>query len=456
MKSLLIITLFFFFTLVSHAQDIELNLVASGFNSPVNIQNAGDDRLFIVGQGGLIKILNVDGTVNQTPFLDLSSEVSSGNERGLLGLAFGADYNTEGYFYVNYTDLDGNTVISRFQANGFNPDLAIPDSETIILTIDQPASNHNGGCIAFGPDGKLYIAVGDGGGAGDPNDNAQNLNSLLGKILRLDVTLPSPYVPSDNPFVGMENIKSEIWDYGVRNPWKFSFDSETGNLWIADVGQNEFEEINRLDNSGGQNLGWRCFEGNEVYDQSGNCPDDSEVTFPLAQYSHNNSGQFKCSVTGGYVYRGAEYTNFQGLYFFADYCSDEIGTVDANGNIIYYGPFPGNNFTTFGVDNNNNLYVAGIQSGKIYKIEDASLSVEAKNSVSVSLYPNPTKDVLNFESKTTLTKAVLYSVEGKKLQEFTLTIKKGKISLEKFPSGIYFLKVFDKASQNAVKSILKN
>ena len=220
---------------VCNAQDLELQLFASGLDRPVNLKHAGDDRLFAAEQDGIIKIINANGTVNSTPFLDIELRVgSSGTEQGLLGLAFHPDYDINGYFFVNYTDTSGDTVISRFSRDGSNPDLADPNSELIVLTYSQPFSNHNGGELQFGPDGYLYISSGDGGSGGDPQDNGQDLGTLLGKILRIDVnnsTMANPYViPADNPFVGTAGARGEIWAYGLRNPWKFSFDSLNNDL----------------------------------------------------------------------------------------------------------------------------------------------------------------------------------------------------------------------------------
>lgn len=253
--------------ILSFAQDLELDLFASGFNRPVNIKHAGDDRLFVVEQDGFIKIVNSDGSVEPTNFLDIDDRVRSiGNEQGLLGLAFHPDFASNGYFFVNYTDNSGDTVISRFSRIGVNPTIADPNSELIILTYTQPYSNHNGGELQFGPDGYLYISSGDGGSGGDPQNNAQNLNSLLGKLLRIDVnnsTASNPYeIPADNPFIGDAAARDEIWAYGLRNPWKFSFDALTDDLWIADVGQNAREEINLVPSTdAGLNYGWRCYEG---------------------------------------------------------------------------------------------------------------------------------------------------------------------------------------------------
>ena len=250
---------------ISFSQSVILESFGPTFNSPVEIKNAGDERLFIVEKSGKIKILNSDGSVNSTPFLDIEDRVSiSGNERGLLGLAFHPNYPENPYFFVNYTNNSGNTTISKFSVSS-NENIA-NTNETILLTINQPYANHNGGCINFGPDGNLYIGMGDGGSGGDPQNYSQNTNSLLGKMLRINVNSGVYSIPDDNPF------GSEIWSTGLRNPWKFSFDSENGNLWIADVGQNEFEEINLvIDNPSNINYGWRCYEGNEPYNTSG-CP----------------------------------------------------------------------------------------------------------------------------------------------------------------------------------------
>ncbi|NNK74167.1 MAG: hypothetical protein HKO94_13340, partial [Flavobacteriaceae bacterium] len=252
--------------------NIELELIASGFNAPLSIQNAGDSRLFIVERAGLIKIINPDGSINPVPFLDIDDKVVTpggvGDEGGLLGLAFHPDYSSNGYFYVHYINNDIDSVISRFSVNTSNPDLADAESESVILNIFQPQPNHNGGDLAFGPEGFLYIAMGDGGSPADSDNNGQRLDTLLGKILRIDVNSDSPYaIPPTNPFVndGDLNTLGEIWAYGLRNPWRISFDAFNGDLWIADVGQGVSEEINLASAGiGGQNYGWRCYEGSSV------------------------------------------------------------------------------------------------------------------------------------------------------------------------------------------------
>src|SRR5690554_2313016 len=264
-----ILSLFMALGLTSMAQTIILTPFATGFSDPVEIAHCGDDRLFIVQQGGAIKVVNSDGSVNAENFLNLSSLISTGSERGLLGLAFHPNYESNGYFFVNYTNTSGNTVIARYSVSNSNPNVADPSSGVILLTINQPFSNHNGGCIKFGPDGYLWISMGDGGSGGDPNNNGQNKSSLLGKMLRIDVDGETYTSPSDNPFVGTDGA-DEIWAYGLRNAWKFSFDRETGDVWIADVGQNAIEEINHESSTEpGLNYGWRCYEGNNTYNTSG-------------------------------------------------------------------------------------------------------------------------------------------------------------------------------------------
>ena len=441
MKYLFSLSLLLCFT-SAFAQEINIELVANGFSSPLEIKHAGDDRLFVVEQPGRIKILYPDtGDVLATPFLNITSKVTSGGERGLLGLAFHPDYDNNGYFYVYYTNTSGNTQISRFSVDDSDPDIADPNSELQMLSFNQPFGNHNGGHIAFGPDGMLYIASGDGGSGGDPQDNGQSLSTLLGKLLRLDVDAPAPYTPTDNPFVDDGNAMDEIWAYGLRNSWKFSFDSETDDLWIADVGQNSMEEINREPSTAaGLNYGWRCYEGTEPYNTAG-CPDDSELTFPLAVYSHSNG----CSITGGYVYRGSEFPNLQGLYFFSDACSAIIGTVNATGDLTIHGDFSTSSVVSFGVDNNDNLYLAAFGSGgAIYKIvDDAPASVSEANRLSPAVFPNPATDHLTIQvQETALQQIALYNSIGQ--QVFTTATNGAQsytVNVSELPQGIYFVEM---------------
>ena len=260
MKTKLLLPAVMLCTGLACAQTIDLEVVSDDFDLPIEITHAGDDRLFVVEQGGLIRILNADGEVNETPFLNVSNLVSNGFERGLLGLAFHPDYAENGYFFINYTNAAGNTVVARYSVQDGDPDQADANSALPIITINQPQPNHNGGTVRFGPDGYLYIGMGDGGGQNDPNGNGQNINILLAKMLRIDVDTDGeePYeIPAGNPFLGVDGA-DEIWAYGLRNPWKFSFDSATNDLWIADVGQDQFEEINMAaSTAAGLNYGWR-------------------------------------------------------------------------------------------------------------------------------------------------------------------------------------------------------
>lgn len=366
---------------------IELELFTSGISSPVVITHAGDSRLFIVSKHGKIHISDSVGTLSPTPFLDIDPQVNSvASERGLLGLTFHPDYTTNGFFYVNYTNSSGNTVISRFSVST-DPDLADPTSESVLLTISQPFSNHNAGDLAFGPDGYLYIPTGDGGSGGDPNNYAQRSVNLLGKILRIDVNSGSPYgIPTTNPFVNDPNIDDEIWALGLRNPWRISFDRETGDLWIADVGQGDFEEISRqpANSPGGENYGWRCYEGFASYNLNG-CPGTSTFTAPV--HAYDNTFSVGESVTGGYVYRGAQYPLLQGHYLFGDYVSSRFWTLspDTNGQYteLFQGKLLGSTqVSTFGEDLNGELYVAALGEGKIYRIKETCSAFQPTVSLS--------------------------------------------------------------------------
>jgi glucose/arabinose dehydrogenase len=303
---------------------LELIPVASGLTKPLYLTHAGDDsgRLFVVEQAGRVMILQA-GAINPAPFLDIISLVgSTGNEQGLLSLAFHPDFVNNGFFFVNYTDKQGDTVIARYQVSD-NPDLADPASAKVLLTIDQPYANHNGGQLAFGPDGYLYIGMGDGGAANDPQNRAQNLAELLGKLLRIDVDAGDPYaIPETNPFAGNDQARPEIWSYGWRNPWRFSFDSATNDLYIADVGQNQYEEIHveLAGSPGGQNYGWRLMEGSSCFNPPECDPEALGLVLPVAEYDHS----LGCSVTGGYVYRGRQFPELTGVYFYGDYCSGII------------------------------------------------------------------------------------------------------------------------------------
>lgn len=431
-------------SIIGYSQTISLQSFGTGFVSPVEITNAGDTRLFVVQKGGLIRILNADGTVNATPFLNLSSLVTTNSERGLLGLAFHPNYATNGYFFVNYTNLAGNTVIARYTVSATNPNIA-NTSETVLMTITQPFSNHNGGTLKFGSDGYLYIGMGDGGSGGDPGNRAQNINENLGKMLRIDVnvsTAPFYASPSSNPYVGVAG-NDEIWAVGLRNPWKFSFNRLNGDLWIADVGQDAIEEINKvvspLPNSG-INFGWRCYEGNSTYNASG-CAPSSTMRFPFVQYARFGGA---CSVTGGYYYSGTAYPNFQNKYFFTDYCDNKIRMVDNAGVITTTASFSGNNFVTFGEDVNGELYIAGITSGTVYKIIDSSLSESNFKNNGFSIYPNPVKGYFVVKSAETnlATKIALFDTTGKLLfSKKLMPNTENVIDTNLLAKGTYFVSV---------------
>jgi glucose/arabinose dehydrogenase len=350
---------------------LSLELFADGFTHPVAIRASGDGsgRLFVVEQAG--RIVVIDGeTVLVDPFLDISAAVeSSGNEQGLLGLVFHPDYGSNGFFFVDYTYDAGaggvRTRIARFSVSDDDPNLADSSSGATILDFAQPASNHNGGELEFGPDGYLYIATGDGGGARDPDDRAQNLGSLLGKILRINVDGASPYeIPSDNPFATTVGARTEIWAYGLRNPWRFSFDRRTGDVFIGDVGQGDREEIDLQPRSspGGENYGWSCMEGNLVQDF--NPCDGGPLTLPILVYDHG----LGCAVTGGYRYRG-RITGLYGSYLFGDFCSGRIWIASQSGGAWESVEWAdtSHRISSFGEDEDGELYVLDHGAGEIYR-----------------------------------------------------------------------------------------
>lgn len=436
------------------AQTIALEPFANGFINLTEITHAGDSRFFVTEQEGSIKILNADGTVNTTPFLNISPLLSTGGERGLLGLAFHPDYATNGYFYIDYTNTLGNTVIARYTRSTTDAATANPNSGVVLLTIAQPFENHNGGCLRFGPDGYLYIAMGDGGSSGDPNGNGQNTNVLLGKLLRIDVNSGSPYgIPAGNPFAGTDGA-DEIWAYGLRNPWKYSFNRLNGDLWIADVGQDNIEEINKVAaTDAGLNYGWRCFEGSAVYNSDG-CSVAGMYTVPFAEYTH--SATQGCSITGGYVYTGSTYPNLAGKYIFADYCNNKIGWADANGTLTYTGPFDGNNFTAFGEDMDGELYVGGKTTGTIYRITDTQLSVANINSKIFSMAPNPARNevFLTLNNTAGNTAVSIYDLGGKLLLQQVLTNATNRIDTSPLQAGMYLLEVNSNQGRNVQKLVI--
>lgn len=385
------------FSIELNAQyNFEVSFPNLSFSSALDLQNAGDgsNRIFVVERGGSIKVFpNQQNVSAAKTFLNISDRITSGGETGLLGLAFHPDYKNNGYFYVNYTASNPlRTVISRFKVSTSNPDSADKNSELILLTYDQPFSNHNGGCLAFGPDGYLYISSGDGGSGGDPLNNAQKVTTLLGKILRIDVNNPQPPlnygIPSDNPFVDSTNVnvRKEIYAWGLRNPWRMSFDPVTGWLWAADVGQGEWEEIDIIKN--GKNYGWRCYEGTHPYNTSG-CNGTYEL--PVWEYPHS----LGLSVTGGYVYRGNNVPALKGKYIYGDYVSARVWALEYDGinptvnTLITTAP---GSITSFGVDEQSELYLVSF-NGKIYRFTPTATSVDEdiylNDFVLNQNYPNP-------------------------------------------------------------------
>ncbi len=351
--------------------------VVTGLSNPVDMRAANGDssRLYVVEKRGMIQLL-VNGKVQAQPFLDILSKVNSkGNEQGLLGLAFDPQYAQNGYFFVNYIDLSGNTVIARYSVTKNSPDLADNQSEMVLLHIQQPYENHNGGDLMFGPDGYLYAGMGDGGSAGDPHGNGQSTNVLLGKMLRIDVhnaAAGQPYsAPADNVFVKDGKGLPEIWAYGLRNPWRFSFDMANGDLYIADVGQDKWEEIDYLpaNSPSGANFGWNLREGK--HDYKGTVPPGTQLTEPVFDYGHDQG----CSVTGGFVYRGKKLPEFQGVYLFADYCTGKLWGLlkGADGSWQTQKLFDMKmSIPSFAQDADGEIYALDQRSGGVYQLQAAN------------------------------------------------------------------------------------
>jgi glucose/arabinose dehydrogenase len=351
---------------------ISLSRVAGGFVQPVHVAHAGDgsDRIFVVEQAGRIRILD-NGVVLPSPFLDISAKLVCCGEQGLLSVAFPPGFAAKRYFYVNYTrKTDGATVVARYRVSAGDPNAADNTIEDVILTIPQPFANHNGGQLAFGPDNNFYIGMGDGGSGGDPQNNGQSPGTLLGKILRIDVESgATPYgIPPGNPFVGVAGYRPEIWALGVRNPWRFSFDRGTGDLYIGDVGQGNFEEIDfqPAGDPGGQNYGWNIMEGDRCYPVGTVGCNRTGLALPIFVYDHS----LGCSVIGGHVYRGSAFPFLQGVYLFGDFCSGRIWGIRKNGagwdNALLADTTL--TITTFGEDESGNVYVVNYANGDLLKI----------------------------------------------------------------------------------------
>jgi glucose/arabinose dehydrogenase len=358
----------------SFPPNVALEAAFTGFDNPLYLTYASESaawnaRIFIVEKVGRIMMVETGGAQPLT-FLDIQDRVgSSGSEQGLLSVAFPPDFEDSGAFYLNYTDRSGNTVVARYRLSSQDPPRGDPNSEKKMLQITQPAGNHNGGLLKFGPDGQLYIGMGDGGRAGDPWGNAQNPEVLLGKLLRLDVAGADTYrIPSDNPFLEFSDVRSEIWALGLRNPWRFSFDRETGDLYIADVGQNTYEEVDfqPAGSRGGENYGWDVMEGNHCFEPQSGC-DTSGLVLPVAEYDH----RFGCSITGGYVYRGSSFPQLVGTYFYGDYCSGRLWGLRRDGSGEWQSAElleTGLSISSFGEDAAGEVYVLGFRDGTIYRL----------------------------------------------------------------------------------------
>ncbi len=356
---------------------VDVAVAVSGFDSPVDVTNAGDGsgRLFVVEQAGRIRLVK-DGVLVERPFLDITGRIASGGERGLLGLAFHPDYPSDPRFFVDYTDTDGNTVVSQFTVSGADPDSGDPNSEVVLMHIAQPFANHNGGAVVFGPDGMLYIATGDGGSAGDPQGNGQRLDTYLGKILRVDVDVApgsstAYQVPADNPFATTAGAKPEIWFYGLRNPWRIRFDRETDDLWIGDVGQNAWEEID-VARAGqkGLDYGWNIMEATHCFNPSSGC-DPTGLTVPVAEYDHS----LGCAVIGGVVVRDPRQGRLDGGYLFGDACSDNLWLMDPAGDELRAATLVvkmGRTLSSIGEGEDGSVYATSLDKGELLRISAGS------------------------------------------------------------------------------------
>lgn len=447
-------SLFFFFSFLIYflnAQPtIQLTEIASGFTKPVDIAHASDDRLFIVEQRGIIKIIDQNRTVLADPFLDIRDLVNdNASERGLLGLAFHPNYANNGYFFVNYTS-GSNSTIARYTVSENNPNVADNASEKVLMTIEQPFANHNGGGLKFGADGFLYIGLGDGGSGGDPRNFSQNLNSLLGKMLRIDVDNGDPYgIPADNPFLNNPDARDEIWAVGLRNPWRFSFDRATNDLWIGDVGQDNWEEISRLavDNPFGANFGWRCLEGFADFRPS-DCNDLNTLIPPVHVY--RTKGPDGASVTGGFVYRGTQQPSLVGQYIYGDYVSKKIFSItidEANNSTNQELLVTNNSISTFGEDAKGELYIAGHQQGRIFQIMDDQTTANEDLAFdhSVRISPNPFTDFIQLEvieASLSSLQVRVYNPQGLLVAEQLFNTPTSEtLQLSQLATGIYLLEL---------------
>jgi glucose/arabinose dehydrogenase len=416
------------------------------------VTHAKDARLFVVQRNGVILIYDTAGVKIDT-FMNIRNLITTssgaGEERGLLSIAFSPNYASNGYFFVYYNDINGQVTISRWSVSS-NPNKADMSSETIVIKIFHPFSNHNGGCLRFDQFGYLVAGTGDGGSAGDPGNRAQNIDSLLGKMLRFDVTTLPYTIPPGYFFVGAPG-RDEIRYYGMRNPWRFSFNRLNGDLWIGDVGQNAIEEINKVANpfpNTGLNFGWKCYEGSATYNTSG-CPALSTMTQPVAEYTHTATGG--CSITGGYFYTGTTYPNFQNKYFFADFCTAQLGTLNST-NTITWGQSLTGYINSFGEDSYGELYVAVandyaiVTPSIIYKVIDSSLSTSEFDKAGFSLCPNPAKTevFIKNNSEKILSSVSVFEMTGKLV--LTKALENNPINtlpIASLAKGLYLVSITD-------------
>lgn len=356
-----------------NAPKTSLKEMVTGLEAPTAIVSTGatgDKRLFVLERDGRIRLIDESGKLQDEPVLDITGKVLSKDEMGLLGLTFHPKFSENGFLYVNYIDKEQHTIIARYHIDSSLKGEV--GSEQVLIKLKQPYPNHNGGDLRFGPDGYLYIALGDGGSAGDPGDRAQRKDNFFGKILRIDVDNSSPYgIPNDNPFVSEPGAMKEIWAYGLRNPWRMSFDRQTNELYIADVGQNVIEEVNlQPPQQGGVNYGWRCFEGTRAF-KTGGCKDFGAYAAPIFEYNHDED---RCSITGGFVYRGSLYPAMAGKYFYGDFCNGQLFYAEKvgekwNQTLAQQTPYQ---ISTFGEGSDGELYLADFGSGTIYRLEDSA------------------------------------------------------------------------------------
>ncbi len=451
MQKYFLISLTFLCTCLS-AQNIGLVPFVSGLDFPVEIAHANDSRLFIAQKGGSIKIATPEGNILPQDFLNISQLISTESERGLLGLAFHPNYSQNGFFYVYYSDAEeGNAIVARYTVSDENPNVADPDSAFIILTVIHGGLVHYGGCIKFGPDGLIYIGIGDGGAAIDADNPAQNVNINLGKILRLNVDVPAPFIPLTNPFASVEGL-DEIWASGVRNPWKFSFDRLTGDMWLTDVGHTDFEEINKLEQPlvPAMNFGWPCYEAfGEIVPNS--C---SSITtnFPDAYYDHLQG----CSIIGGYVYRGNTYPAFSGKYFFTDFCSQKIGILNAENEISFTNSFTdyGFIFITMGEDANGELYVGSNNS--IYKIVEQELGTVIFETNEFTITPNPSANLITFKGlNLNNSYCNIFDLTNKKIFSTKFNFDENLMDISFLQQGLYIVNVTTDSGNTYIAKLIK-